>query len=269
MCTIFAKCEEEGLIVGRSFDWVQFGGNICFEPSYRSYGVNTIGHCSIEQLGIDRPYEGINEKGLLAAALALSTTKEEQGELTPLVINCQGMLKYILERAGTVDEAFYIIKQFTLDYERKYGFPKIQFFFADTDNKVGIYEENIYEENVTLDVGEYRMLTNQSATDSLRYSRDKKIKNILDENRKIDTDYCMDIVSQAKQEELTAWSSVYIPRDKMFFLCIDQNFDKKYKFDLEKCLKKGRYSIDFAELKLNAKVMGRKRNKGFVELDTY
>ena len=52
MCTIFAKCEEEGLIVGRSFDWVQFGGNICFEPSYRSYGVNTIGHCSIEQLGI-------------------------------------------------------------------------------------------------------------------------------------------------------------------------------------------------------------------------
>ena len=100
MCTIFAKCEEEGLIIGRSFDWVQFGGNICFEPSYRSYGVNTIGHCSIEQLGIDRPYEGINEKGLLAAALALSMDKEEQGELTPLVINCQGMLNLYWKEPG-------------------------------------------------------------------------------------------------------------------------------------------------------------------------
>lgn len=269
MCTVFAKCEEEGLIIGRSFDWVQFGGNINFEPSYRSYGINTIGNCFIEQLGRDRPYEGLNENGLFAAALALSTSKEEKGNPTPLIINCQGMLKYILERANTVDEALYIIKQFTLDYQRKYGFPKIQYFFADMNNKVGIYEEGVYEENVILDVGEYRMLTNQPATDSLRYSRHKKVKDILDKNQKIEENYCMEIASQAKQKELTAWSSVYIPKDKVFLLCIDQNFDKKYKFDLEKCLEKGRHSIDFAELKLNARVMNRKRNKGFLELDTY
>ncbi len=267
MCTVFAKCEEEGLIIGRSFDWVQFGGNINFEPPYRSYGTNTIGNCFIDQLGNDRPYEGINENGLIAIALALSTAKGEEKQLSPLSMNCQGMLKYILERASTVDEAFYIIKSFTLDYRRKYGFPKIHYFFADVNNKVGIYEEGTYEENVILNVGEYRMLTNQSATSNLKYTKNEKTENILGKSQNVDEDCCMDIVAQAKQEELTAWSSVYIPRDRAFLLCIDQNFDKKYKFDLQKCLKKGKYSIDFAELTLNSRAMNRKRNEGFSELD--
>ena len=79
----------------------------------------------------------------------------------------------------------------------------------------------------------------------------------------------MDIVSKASQEELTAWTCVYIPREGFFSLCIDQNFDSQFNFDIKKCLKKGRYSIDFAELKLNARVMNRKRNDGFIEWDTY
>lgn len=47
------------------------------------------------------------------------------------------------------------------------------------------------------------------------------------------------------------------------------DFDYKFKFDLDKCLQKGTYSIDFAELKLNAKVMNRKRKEGCLPLDIY
>lgn len=62
MCSIFGKLQGEKLIIGKSFDWVQYGGNVCFVPSYRSYGVSTIGCCFIEQMWSDRAYEGINEK---------------------------------------------------------------------------------------------------------------------------------------------------------------------------------------------------------------
>ena len=85
MCTIFAKREKEGLIIGRSFDWVQLGGNINFVPSYRSYGTRTIGTCFIEQLGEDKPYEGINEKGLLVAVVALPTIREEKRDRKSVV----------------------------------------------------------------------------------------------------------------------------------------------------------------------------------------
>ncbi|TJX14923.1 linear amide C-N hydrolase [Tissierella creatinini] len=269
MCTIFAKREEEGLIIGRSFDWVQLGGNINFLPPYRSYGTRTIGTCFIEQLGEDKPYEGINERGLLVAVVALPTIREEKRELSPLIMNCDGMVRFILERASTVDEALYIIKQFTLDYGIKYGLPKVQYFFADSDDKVGIYEEGVYEESVDLKVGEYRMLTNQSVTSDNGCIRYNKIKAILDEGNVIDEETCMEISSKAKQEYLTAWTSVYNLKKKEFILCVDQNFDIKYRFNIEKCLRKGRYSMDFAELKLNSKVMNRKRNDGFFHLDTF
>lgn len=267
MCTIFAKREKEGLIIGRSFDWVQLGGNINFVPPYRSYGTRTIGTCFIEQLGEDKPYEGINEKGLMVAVLALPTIREEKRDLSPLIMNCDGMVRYILERASAVDEALYIIKQFTLDYGIKYGLPKVQYFIADANDKVGIYEEGVYEEIVTLDVGEYRMLTNQTVTENPTCIRYKKIKSILDEGNIIDEDHCMDIASQAKQEGLTAWTSVYNLKNKEFILCVGQNFDIKYRFNIEKCLSKGRSSIDFAELKLNSKVMNRKRTEGFSYLE--
>lgn len=267
MCTIFAKREKEGLIIGRSFDWVQLGGNINFVPPYRSYGTRTIGTFFIEQLGEDKPYEGMNEKGLMVAVVALPTIREEKREIKALTMNCDGMVRYILERSSTVDEALYIIKQFSLDYGIKYGLPKVQYFIVDANDKVAIYEEGVYEEIVTLDVGDYRLLTNQTVTENPTCTRYKKIKSILDQGKIIDEEYCMDIASQAKQEELTAWTSVYTPKKKEFILCIDQNFDVKYRFNIEKCLSKGRSSIDFAELKLNTKVMARKRNEGFSYLD--
>ena len=269
MCTVFGKRERENLIIGRSFDWVQYGGNICFVPSYRSYGVNTIGCCFIEQMGSDRAYEGINEEGLFVAVVALPTRKEEERKLTPLNINSLSMVRYILERARSVEEALFIVKSFTIDYKIRYGWPKVQYFFADIQNNIGIYEEGVYEENTSLNIGEYKLLTNKSVTSSMNCNRYNKIKDVLKKDIIINEDNCMDIISMVKQEDLTAWSSTYNINSKSFSICIEQNFNDKYNFDLDKCLKKGKYSVDFAELKLNSKVMKRKRNKGFIELEIF
>lgn len=269
MCTVFGKLEKENLIIGRSFDWVQYGGNICFVPSYRSYGINTIGCCFIEQMGSDRAYEGMNKEGLFVAVVALPTRYEEERKSTPLMINSLSMVRYILERASSVDEAMIIVKSFTIDYKIRYGWPKVQYFFADTENNVGIYEEGVFEENVTLDTGEYRLLTNKSVTSDVNCNRYNKIKDILDKCEVVDEKKCMNIISKVKQENLTAWSSIYNIKDKKFTICIEQNFEDEYNFDLEKCLNKGKYSVDFAELKLNTKVMKRKRNKGYIELDIF
>lgn len=267
MCTIFGKLEENGIMIGRSFDWVQLGGNICFIPSYRSYGVRTIGFCSVEQLGEDRPYEGMNEEGLFVGVTAIATRKGDDNCSCTLKIDSLGMVRYILERAKTVDDAMYIANKFVVDYRSRYGVPKVQYFFADTNNKIGIYEENNFQENVTLQQGEYRVLTNMSVTSTNECIRRNKIRDILENGSVVDDNSCMDIISEVKQKDLTAWSSVYNLNKKSFTLCIEQNYENKYEFSLEECLKKGRSSVDFAELKLNSRAMARKRHDGFYNLD--
>src|SRR5699024_6845981 len=111
------------------FDWLQFGGNIYFVPPYRSYGSMTLGICYIEQLGYDKPYEGINEKGLFGGIMALPTSAKDEEEPGSLRMAAQGLLKFILERATTVDEALYISNKIKLDFGVKLGVPKVQYFF--------------------------------------------------------------------------------------------------------------------------------------------
>lgn len=269
MCSIFGKLEGEKLIIGKSFDWVQYGGNICFIPSYRSYGVNTIGCCYFEQMGSDRAYEGINEKGLFISTIALPTMGEEERKLTPLRMNSLSMVRYVLERATNAEEAMYILKSFTIDYRIRYGWPKVHYFIADTKNNIGIYEEGVYEEIVNLGVGEYRALTNQSVTSKFDCIRYEKMRKFLDQNKVIDEHKCIEVLDMVKQEDLTAWSSIYDIKEKKFSVFIEQNFENKYDFDLDKCLGIGRFSVDFAELKLNTKVMNRKRNEGYYNLEVF
>ena len=64
MCTIFVKRIGDGVVVGRNFDWIQKGGTMHFLPSYRSYGCQTSSICILEQMGVDRPYEGFNSHGV-------------------------------------------------------------------------------------------------------------------------------------------------------------------------------------------------------------
>lgn len=269
MCSIFGKLEGEKLIIGKNFDWVQYGGNVCFVPSYRSYGVNTIGCCFIEQMGRDRAYEGMNEKGLIVSAIALPTMGEEERKLTPLKMNSLSMVRYILERASNVEEAMYIVKSFTIDYRIKYGWPKVQYYFADDKNNIGIYEEGVYEEITKLNTGEYKFLTNKSVKSNISCVRNEKIEEFLSENKSLGEKECINILSLVNQEDLTAWSTIYDVQNKKFSLFIEQNFENKYEFDLKKCLSKGEFSIDFAELKLNTKVMSRKRNNGYCSLEVF
>lgn len=271
MCTIFAKREEEGLVIGRNFDWVQFGGNIYFSTPYRSYGSMTLGICYIEQLGKDKPYEGINEKGLFGAIMALPTRAEDESDPSPLSMSAQGLMKFILERATTVAEALHISNSITMEFGVRLGVPKVQFFFADANDRVGIYEQGVFTESVALELGDYRILTNQSASleEDKKCKRYRTIKNILKKNEKLDHEKTMEVISQAKETELTAWTTVYNLKDREFTLCLEQNYKDKFKFSLDKCLSKGSYSIDFAELKLNAKVMKRKRNDGYFPVDIY
>ncbi|NLU42142.1 MAG: hypothetical protein GXX08_08050 [Firmicutes bacterium] len=67
MCTIFATRAGEAVLVGRNLDWIQRGGSIWFIPPQRLYGQMSLGLSLIEQMGIDRPYEGLNMAGLFAA----------------------------------------------------------------------------------------------------------------------------------------------------------------------------------------------------------
>lgn len=266
MCTVFGRVEEGRTLVGRSFDWVQYGGNICFVPPYRCYGISTIGCAFIEQMGEDRAYEGINTEGLFVAVVALPTYGGEEPKESPLVINSLSMVKFLLERARNSAEALEIVKSFSIDYKIKYGLPKVQYFFADRQGIAGIYEENVFEELVELDSETYRVLTNKSATSRNSCKRELKVRKSYEFGKALDSIAYREMVSSVCQEGLTAWSSVYDLEKRSFSLWIEGNFEDEYKFKLEDCLKDGRFSVDFAELKLNTKVTSRKRNSGYSKI---
>ena len=115
MCTIIGMKNNRGeTLIGRNFDFIQHGGKIHFIPPTRSYGLKTYGVCLIEQMGLDRPYEGINEEGLFIGMNAVEDSKIKSKN--NISMNDMGLIKFVLERTKSVENALKLVKKFNIDY---------------------------------------------------------------------------------------------------------------------------------------------------------
>ncbi len=248
MCSIFGiKINKNDLIVGRNFDWSQLGGKIHFIPPYSSYGIMTYGICLIEQIGIDRPYEGINEKGLFVGMAAVENSQIHKSKF--IYMNNLGLIKFILERAGTVEEALSIAKKFKLYYMQDEGYPKVHYFFADVEGNVAIYEEDEYESKDQLNEGEWKAITNFSLNNVLPCARFEKISEDLSDKKVVDLRSAAELLSQVKQDS-TVYSSVYNLSRRELVVYVERDFNNGYSFNLAEELKKGNHCIDFGSLKI-------------------
>ena len=93
-------------------------GTIHFIPPKRVYGSMSHGICLIEQLGTDRPFDGINDKGLFIgiAGLPDNISRISNKRNSKLKINDLGIVKYVLERVSSVREALSIFKSSKIEH---------------------------------------------------------------------------------------------------------------------------------------------------------
>lgn len=249
MCSIFGvKVNENDLIVGRNFDWILHGGIIHFKTPYSSYGINTLGFCMIEQMGEDRPYEGINEKGLFVGMAAVVNSKINECDFE--FMNDLGIMRFVLERASNVEQAIQVIKSFRLNYMQDQKYPKVHYFFADSSGTIALYEEDENESYKKLNKGEWSAITNFSTKYLLPCDRYDKIAEYLSAGRVFDLDSASKLLECVIQPQSTIWSSVYDLSLKKFSIYVEQDYINKYTFALNEELLKGNHSIDFGTLKL-------------------
>jgi penicillin V acylase-like amidase (Ntn superfamily) len=250
-CSIFAvKNNNNAVFVGRNFDWIGQGGQIHFFPSTRVYGTATKGFCIIEQMGVDRPYEGMNTEGLFVAmAAVISQPEKTNRDKTTFEMNDLGLLRFILERASSSGEALLIAEKFKLDYMAEKGYPKVHYLFADAQGNVALYEEGVNSSLKKLDKTEWEAITNFSLAKRQKCNRYDRIKLVLESKYVGNAEQAKNLLTQVRQNT-TVWSGVYDLSKKEFDICIEQDYNHTYTFNLEKELRMGYHSIDFAELKL-------------------
>lgn len=250
MCTIFSyKTEEEKLIIGRNFDWFGKGGRIHIQPPSRSYGLKTNGIIFIEQMGDDRPYDGMNDKGLFVGMAALMNTEIKDGFKD---MNDLGLIKYILERATTAQEALDIAKRHKLDYMQDAFYPKVHYMFVDKNSNVIIYEEDKFEKHVNLNINEGEVITNFAYYNMLPCDRNDKVKEHF-KNGISDENQAKLILEEVKQESSTVYSAIYNLELGFIRLWIEQDYKYEHRFNISD-IEKGEDVIDFGELRLRANV---------------
>lgn len=251
MCTLFASHAESTVIVGRNFDWIQRGGTLHLIPPTSSYGTVTCGLCLLEQMGAGEPFEGMNTHGLFVGLAAVPT--HQVAPLPPTHrprFNELGIIRYVLERAATTEQALHIFHQFSLDYRLTSWNFHHHHLIADAQGHVAVYEEGYPVESRRLLRSQWEAITNVGqGMDRLICPRYQAVATSLDQAAPtIET--AMQLLEQVRQGELTVWSAVYQLKELTLGLCADGDYDMIHSWSLGDALEQGYSTFPFTRLKL-------------------
>lgn len=135
-CTIFHTKGKNGeIFVGRNFDCEKENIKIWFIPANGEKN----GIVVFEQLGVDMPYEGINDKGLFIGIAAVPNTKTPFSLFKPMRKSLE-IVKIILEEAQTVDEALKIFEKYTVIFGVFLGNPVVHYMIVDKQGNSAVVE---------------------------------------------------------------------------------------------------------------------------------
>lgn len=250
MCSIFARKTAEGVLIGRNFDWLQQGGTIHFIPSQRVYGTQMHSLFLIEQMGSDRVYEGINEKGVFMGCAAIPVAVDSAINFQQLLhIDELGAIRFVLERASTTQEAIALLD--VLHLQDSFLEYKIRLHFLIVDKNANSCVYQIGQKN---SVKPLNNINGEAITNFSHYEKSSEVcwrYNAIGENiQHVDNmSSAMRLLKKIKQD-ITIWSSVFNLNTLQIWLCIEQDYSFKHKFVFQDELSKGYTLYDFATLKL-------------------
>lgn len=203
-CTAFAVKNETGeILFGRNFDFT-------YSPSLQLYTAPEHGYASVSTVNLsfagysrermpdgtlfDRfltlaapflPFDGMNEKGL---AIALLAVPEAQAPYDPgkITLNTTTAMRLVLDKAADVDEAVELLRQYNIYFS---GDITCHYLIADASGRSVIVEYYDRELRVVEPDSEYQIASNFIAFDGLNigegyteFERYDRVQSVIEEN---------------------------------------------------------------------------------------
>ncbi len=217
-CTIFHIVDKNGnILVGRNFDLEREGGRIWFIPSNGKYN----GMAIIEQLGPDMPYEGINDKGLFVGISAVPKTRTPFSFIKPIRKSLE-MVKLILARAQTVDEAIGLFSKYSIAFGVFLGNPVVHYMIVDKEGNSAIVECVDNKIVVIKDTVNSRIMTNHfiskpeiGSDNKTSFERYNTVKSNIGKIHTVED--VQDLLKQVCQNT-TLWSNIYDLNSQLIYV---------------------------------------------------
>lgn len=250
MCSIFSRIINGHVVVGRNFDWIQLGGNIHFVMPTRQYGLTTYGLCVIEQVGSDRPFEGLNSQGLFMGMAGIHADDFPARRQSDAVIDLDelGAIRFVLERAATTRQAVAILDQAQILPHKIEPYVRLQYFIADQQGDVCIIAGQEKTAIQRLDATTFAAVTNfplslkgQIACDRFA-TLEQRLPTVTDKQAVI-------ALVEAVSQQSTVYSSLYSLTQKTVSLWIERVFQSPFTFQLDQEIAHGCKFYNFGQLK--------------------
>ena len=147
-CTAFLLKHNDSFVVGANFDFESNQGMLMINPrglqktaipfAFEKSAIWTskYGSLTFNFLGREEPMEGINERGLVIAALFLPETQLEKKDKRPMVDDMQ-WIQYMLDNCANVEE---VISEFVDIRISRKSKTRIHYFLSDANGNFGIIE---------------------------------------------------------------------------------------------------------------------------------
>ena len=254
-CSLFAALgDPDNRLFGRNFDWRYSPALLLFTDRPAAGGYASVSMVDIAYLGFDDrsvdlttlplaerrglleapswPFDGMNEAGV-AVGMAAVPSADERHEPGKLTIDSLEVMRAILDRAGSVDEAVAILGQYNIDWE---GGPPLHYLVADRGGRAALVEFYGGEIVVRPNAGPWHAATNftrsvvagDAAGQCRRY--DTLVRRLTAAAGALMGRDALGLLQTVAQTDSTQWSVVYGLSTGTVEVVMGRGYDRVYAF---------------------------------------
>ena len=183
------------------------------------------------------PFDGMNEKGLTIALLAVPHAEPpaQEGRVT---LNTTTAIRLILDHAASVDEAVSLLQGYNLYFS---GGVECHYLISDAQGNSAVIEFLDGDIKVTKSEENYQLVTNFIMYQGLNegeggseFERYATIEDSLGASEGvISEEDAMGLLSDVRIPGRTQWSVVYNQTTGELWVCAGEQYDRVYSFSLE------------------------------------
>ena len=257
-CSLFAALgDPEDRLFGRNFDWRYSPALLLFTDRPAAGGYASVSMVDIAYLGFDDrsvdlttlalterrglldapswPFDGMNEAGVAVGMAAVPQADQRRDPGKPTIDSLE-VMRAILDRAGSVDEAVAILGQYNIDWE---GGPPLHYLVADRSGRAALVEFVGGQIIVLPNAGPWHAATNftrsavagDAAGQCQRY--DTLVRRLTDAGGKLAPRDALGLLQAVAQiESATQWSVVYDMSTGQVDVVMGQAYDRARSFRL-------------------------------------
>jgi predicted choloylglycine hydrolase len=181
------------------------------------------------------PFDGMNEAGVAVGMAAVPQADERHDPGKPAIDSLR-VMRMILDRAGSVDEAVAILKQYNIAWE---GGPPLHYLVADRSGRAALAEFHGGEIVVLHNAGPWHAATNFTRSAIVRDAAgrcrryDALVRRLTDTNGQLSPSAALSLLrSVAQTESATQWSVVYDMNSGRVDVAMGRRYDKTHTFRL-------------------------------------